>query len=205
MRKHFGIALVGLMLLGAGCAASQISPQGIGNTNVPPVVDETAAGPGLNEIISWKQAKLGFLIRLPETWRVSEVDAGGVSLIRIIAPEGSEKNPAAEIFVQLSKDMEGNAVSSFEQWIGNGGRVNERLISKSVAGGSIVVDGVTLQKRIEDDSTIAYYAQLETNNGVYFRCAYASKHPLKSDLESIIRQMRFSLSADEFGRARVIP
>lgn len=160
---------------------------------------------GSSDIASWKQTKLGFVIRLPETWRASEVDAGGVSLIRVIAPGGSEKNPAAEIFVQLSKDMEGNAIGSFEQWVGNGGRADERLISKSVADGSIVIDGVTFQKRIEDDSTIAYYAQLETNNGVYFRYAYASKHPLKSDLEGIIRQMRFSPSADEFGRARVIP
>ncbi len=152
----------------------------------------------------WKQVKSRFVLKVPASWRVTESDAGNAALIKIFSTNSAQSD--AQIFIQSPQEIGSDVVTTFDQWVKNGGENVGQSISNFVSQGMVVVDGVTLLKKFENDSVVAYYARLQTSDGeVFFRYAFDARNAEKDQLESVLRNMSFSPSDSDISKAQIIP
>lgn len=195
--KTVGTSAALLLFFGAGCGVAKAPTSmvpGVSDTNTNVNVKSEQKG----EIV-WRTTKNDFSVRVPEDWRVSQADAGGISLVQLTSL--GKTDPDATILI-----FSGSGTDSFDAWVQAGGS-NGNPLKDSIMIGKVNIDGVDFELRKEDGRTLSAYGALVDDfmYPTFLRFSYELTNQNNTIIDDIFKSLQFNLTSEEALKARVIP
>ncbi len=145
---------------------------------------------------SWRTSENYLVVKIPSDWKISQADAGGLSLIHISSPNNSGTNAQLSISIENAADFNGENKMNFATYVSRGGSNNRE--SKNISLG-----GLSAVSQMENDGIMAYYADL--GNNTYAGIKYSINDPEKKRLEAMITTFNFKPTQTELDNAAIIP
>src|SRR5688572_8701510 len=155
------------------------------------------------ETTTWKTSRDHFIVAVPSTWEVVQMDAGGESIVTISDPEDSKNELIIEL--ALSSTLDGQPIA-FNTW------VNETLIEadriEDCSVDTVLIDGADCYSVTKDGiTTVEYFGVADslTNFHIILSLQGEEVDGLGSPIHLVLGSVNFNPTVEELEGAQIIP